>query len=337
MWAKSNTPHVVFVNPGFASDNPTGGFWSTVSLISKAAAKDVNIKLTILYAERDHIYMKNLVKQAIKLKPDYLMLVNEKGVGLDLLRATEKTDIKIFFLLNDLSPSQLAGLTQSHRQKVVGGIRPNNVAAGRLLTEKLLNAKHLRSDKLKILALQGDYVTQASIDRNVGMKRALQATSVEYEMLDTIVANWSKQQGFAIVNGFMQRGIIIDRIWAANDAIAFGANKAVKVHQQKTLVGGVNWDEPPPNTALYTSVGGHVTLGALAIIHIHDLFMKRLSSPRHSMIDIFIDDKTESSRAFITLMQQGNIDQIDFSRFSLSQPSPLPFTIANLVLASKKP
>lgn len=334
-WAKSNSPHVVFINPGFASDNPTGGFWSSVSLISKAAAKDLNIRLTTLYADRDHIYMKSLVKQAIKLNPDYLILVNEKGVGAELLRISSNAHVKVFFLLNDLPPSQLANLSKFDRQRVVGGVQPNNVAAGRLLTERLLNAPNLHGEKVKLLALQGDYVTQASIDRNKGMMKALEETNIQYELLDSIVANWSKQQGFAIVNGFMERGIIIDRVWAANDAIAFGADKAIKAHQQQTLVGGFNWDEPPTNTVLYTSVGGHVTLGALAIVQIHDLAMRKLQAPLHTMVDIFIDDKTESSQAFIKLMQQNNIDKIDFTRFSLSQSSPLAFTIANLVLASK--
>ncbi|MCC2618203.1 hypothetical protein LJ739_18245 [Aestuariibacter halophilus] len=70
---------VVFINPGHPDKDATGRFWSNVNRFMQAAATDFGIDLISLYAQRNHLLMTSLVTQIDNLKPDYVILVNEKG------------------------------------------------------------------------------------------------------------------------------------------------------------------------------------------------------------------------------------------------------------------
>ena len=337
LFASSNNPHVVFVNPGYQADNPTGNFWSNVSLFTEAAAADLDIKLTILYAQRDHIYMRELVKQGLKLKPDYLILVNEKSVGPSLMKLVARSNVNVFFLLNDLTKAQFNDLNPSEKQRVVGGVRPNNYQAGYKLALQLIASNSASSNSsYKMLALLGDHATQAALDRKQGLLDAIRDSEKSIELVDALVANWSMQNAYSIVNGFLKRNIELDVIWAANDAIAFGAQQAAIEHKKTLVIGGVNWDKSPTMLPLFISIGGHVTLGALAMVFIHDHSQSLVTRPEHRTVDIFVDDRTKSSQQFIQLMAMKKINLIDFTRFSKMHDKPLLFSIRNLVEAVEK-
>ena len=335
----AEVPNVIFINPGHDTHNSTGSFWQNVSLFGEAAAEDLGVNLTTYYAQRDHFYMRQLVKQAIKQSPDYLILVNEKSVGLSMLKQLQKSDVKVFFLLNDLTEKQYTRVPRRVRDRVIGGVQPNNYRAGYRLAKMLLDAQHLGPDhNYQFLALLGDHATQASTDREMGMLDALRASSVTYQLVDSPVANWSSELGFNLVNSLLTRELAVDLIWAANDAIAFGAQKAVRSHEKQSLIGGVNWDEPPEGSPLYVSVGGHVTLAGLALVYIYDFHHGKIAKPQHWVAEIFADNRTEFSQSFIELLSSGKVSEIDFRQFSLKwAENPRSYNIENLVLASQRP
>ena len=82
---EANGPKVVFINPGNVNGDSTGLFWSDVSRFMNATADDLDVELTNIYADRDHIKMKQLANEAISYNPDYFIVVNEKGAGLRLV------------------------------------------------------------------------------------------------------------------------------------------------------------------------------------------------------------------------------------------------------------
>jgi hypothetical protein len=86
---------VVFVNPGYENENPTGNFWSNVTHFMDAAANDLNIELVTIYAQRNRILMANLTEKIIAHSPDYVILVNEKGVAFSLVKQISTHDIPI--------------------------------------------------------------------------------------------------------------------------------------------------------------------------------------------------------------------------------------------------
>mgnify|MGYP002750610294 CR=1 FL=1 len=75
---------VTFINPGVSDiSHPTGGFWYNVGSFMRAAAKDLNIELEILYAERNHLKIIEIVQEVAnrKEKPDFLIIENEMRQG----------------------------------------------------------------------------------------------------------------------------------------------------------------------------------------------------------------------------------------------------------------
>src|SRR5215470_10349387 len=66
---------VTFINPGISDiNNPTGGFWLSVSAFMQAAAQELNMDLDVMYSERNHILMQQQAVEVAsrKIHPDYL-------------------------------------------------------------------------------------------------------------------------------------------------------------------------------------------------------------------------------------------------------------------------
>ncbi len=222
---------VIFINPGFSNtenaQNSTGNFWFDVSKIMQNAATDLDVTLTIKYANRNHILMKELIQQAINDKPDYLILVNEKNVTSKYLSKIDSKHVPIYFLLNRPSPASL-DMLRKNGTNIVGSITPNNRVAGKSLMQQLYKKfTNKTTTSAHILALLGDYATPASIMRTQGLMDFLTQTP-QVTLTAKEVANWSEQEGFTKTLAYMQQAPEINIIWCANDAIAFGAKRALK-------------------------------------------------------------------------------------------------------------
>ena len=88
---------VTFINPGISDiNNPTGGFWLSVSAFMQAAAQDLNMDLEVLYSERNHILMQYQAVEVASRKthPDYLIVVNEKLAAGKMIEVADAAGIK---------------------------------------------------------------------------------------------------------------------------------------------------------------------------------------------------------------------------------------------------
>lgn len=329
---------VTFINPGHPEGDQTGNFWSRVSQFMQAAADDLNIQLNIVYAERNHIVMKSLLSEVSAMQPDYIILVNEKGVADDMLAPCLNLDIPVFMLLNDFEPEELGKFTPQQRDLIIGSVKPDNFSAGRHLAEDLLvlHRQEKQASAITFYALNGDYTTPAAQDRNAGLMSVLE-NSPDIELIDSTVANWSKQQAFVKTKGILTRQNI-DIIWAANDPMAFGAKQAMRSTGNKfALIGGINWGMDQQEFPLDVSYGGHLTLGAKALIMLHDYHYKVLSGEeRYQVVDIFRRGTPEQIKQFNQLFQADNLNRIDFTLFSATENYPLTFSIDNLMLLSSQ-
>ncbi|MEW6983115.1 ABC transporter substrate-binding protein [Colwelliaceae bacterium 6471] len=328
---------VVFLNPGYPDQNTTGKFWSNVTQFMTAAADDLDIELVTIYAFRNHILMKSLVEEIAAEKPQYVILVNEKGIALNIMRQIATHNIPTFMLLNTFNDKDYSLLSTPEKSLLIGSVIPDNYIAG----NKLLNGLFQQYESLQdnnnnnssrnLLALQGDYTTPASLAREQGMKDAIQAIK-SINIVDSTVANWSKQQAYQKVKGILQRKRI-DLIWAGNDAMAFGAKKAVEelTLEYPVVIGGINWDVDDPHYPTNLSFGGHVTLGALALAMLRDIDSNNLPlNERHQVVDIFESSSTPYSNLFKTRLKQHQLEYYDFAKFSYSSTNKLPFTIENI-------
>jgi len=334
---------VVFLNPGHPERNQTGSFWHNVTLFMKAAAKDLNIELVTIYAYRNHILMKSLVDKIINQHPEYVILVNEKGIALNIIKQVARYNVPMFMLLNTLSNEDLSHLSDKEHNLLKGSVIPDNFIVGKKLVKGLIkhyqtkNSEVTKSRSIHLLALQGDYSTPAALERKRGMAESLQNYS-NVELIDSTVANWSKQTAYQKVKGILHHKRI-DVIWAANDAMAFGAKKAVLEAKlaYPVTIGGVNWDVDDPQYPIDLSFGGHVALGALSLALLRDNHEKNLAlNQKHQIIDIFESSETPHSQLFKERLTGNQLDLYDFSRFNNSSGNRLAFTIENLQKSSTR-
>lgn len=319
---------ITFINPGFEQSNPTGPFWHEVSQFMQAAANDFDILLNIEYANRNHILMKSLISDALLQSPDFLILVDEKGITTEyLLTLNSISSTAIYYLLNSPDDKELTRLN-NHGYNILGSLTPDNFQAGSELASSLTSLSN--SASINLLALEGDYSTTASLERSNGLHFAVK-NDHNVTLIDSSVANWSKQQGYLKALGLLKRHPSINAIWCANDAIAKGAIKALLEldKRSKVKVGAINWSQP--DNGIDIEIGGHVTLGALTMVKLYDIHSgKAPLEAAHLKIPIFTK-KNKSAMQLLKILKNNTFNKLDFKRFSKSAKEPLPFTISNLV------
>ncbi len=326
---------VVFINPGHPQGDSTGAFWAGVNRFMVAAANDLDLELSTLFARRDHILMKRLANDVHKLKPDYIIIVNEKGVGVDLVRAIAKHNIPIFTLLNSFTKQELDKLTEQQKSLLIGSLVPDNYLAGKGLLADLYELHENKPTSAKpyqLLALRGDYRSAAALDRVKGLHDYLTEND-NIHLFDSSVANWSEQQAYKKVKGLLQRHSI-DIIWAANDPMAYGASRAVKEAglTGKVTIGGFNWDALDKDYPIDASYGGHVTLGAKALVMLNDYQAGLLSRCEMKVKqNIFQLNNNQDLEHFLANTKRTNIEAFDFSRFSKAHKKTAEFQLDTFI------
>lgn len=330
---KAENIKVVFLNPGHPSGDDTGFFWSSVNRFMEAAAEDLDIELTTLFAQRDHILMKQMAKEVVQYQPDYAIVVNEKGAGLSVVQELAAHNIPILMLLNGFTNGELESLSVNKRKLILGSLIPNNFLVGQKLLADLFAIHQDRlpsgvNKKLNVLALQGDYRSAAALERKRGMESFINDTP-QLVLVDTPVAHWSKDEAYRKVKGIL-RYRNVDIIWAANDPMAIGARKAILESglPHVVTIGGINWDRRGEILDIDVSYGGHVTLGAKAMVMLHDYHFQAISRCEMTVkIDIFVSDNGQRLDKFLANTTDIALDSFDFSQFSKRASHPIAYDV----------
>jgi len=333
-YSQAEKPSVLFINPGKTGEV----FWDMVSNFMMAAAHDLNLDAKIVYAERDHLKMIDLAKEAVQSDspPNYMILVNEKLAAGRMLDEIPPS-IKIVLLNNTLSVEQINryGKPRETVSNWIAHIYPNHEKAGYDIAQSIISAqqssKQLKSiKKIGLLAIGGSRATTASSLRLSGLQRALR----EYpnvELQQTIHSQWRRDKAESQIYGLIRRWPDTQLIWAANDPMALGAIDAVikrnKRPGENIFVGGLNWStealEKIVNGTMVTSIGGHFMQGAWAMVLIHDyhkgLDFKDLGFEFTAPMTVI--DQTNVAR-YLEIFGDQNWDKIDFKKFSRWENKP---------------
>jgi ABC-type sugar transport system substrate-binding protein len=324
----SERPRVMFVNPGRSDEV----FWDMVSNFMAAAARDLNIDLEVVTAERDHLKMVELALQAAASDnpPDYMILVNEKlaaGKMLDELPAS----IKLMLLNNNLSAQQADkfGVPRQKKENWIASIYPNHEKAGYDIGTTIIAAAGQAgypaiAENLGLLAIGGNRATPASVQRMAGLHRAM-AARTDIHLYQTIHSQWRRDKAQSQMSGLLRRWPETRLIWAANDPMALGAmDAAIKRGRkpgQDVFIGGLNWSgealERVRDGSMTASVGGHFMQGGWLMVLIHDFHAGRdfadigveFTAPM-SVID------TKNVEPYLAAFGDQDWDRIDFLRFS---------------------
>jgi ABC-type sugar transport system substrate-binding protein len=325
---------VTFINPGISDPiDPTGGFWLSVSSFMRAAAEQLDIDLEIIYSERDHIRMQQQAREVAErsVLPDYLIVVNEKLAADEMVKTADRAGLKVFVMLNSFESDQAEemGPPRKKYKNWIGSLLPDNNIAGSLVTQQIIDEATRRSaswnGRLKLFAIAGDPVTQASVQRVEGLRK----TVSEYagvELQQVFIGEWRQDIARQQTQIALLRYPETRAIWAANDPMAEGAIEGALEEKRQPgkdiFIGGVNWDAPAltriKNGSLAVSVGGHFMTGGWTLVLLYDYHHGR----------DFADEGPALQRQIFGILNRNNIDvflnkfgdrnwnKVDFSRFS---------------------
>lgn len=280
----AKTLDVVFLDPG-KHDEP---FWSNYVRFMQAAAPQLDIRLEVIVAERNHVLQLQQGREVLARAhlPDYLIVVNEKRVAEVLLKEADAHHVPTLLahVRLDADQAKLLGAPRSKLKHWIGQIESDNVASGQRSAQALFE---LTLPRLKrqattphLLVLNGVMATVAAPDRRQGLLAAL-PTGAEQLKWQELELDWSRDAARSSVSRSLSLQPDINLIWAANNAMAMGAIDAVKALGRQPgkdiwIAGaalGVVADEAAAvkSGELAATVGGQYLNGAFGLVMLRDL------------------------------------------------------------------
>lgn len=342
---------VVFINPGFAGH----GFWHDVASTMSAAADQLGFELEIFYSDRQWIKMVRNAEAVINGsdKPDFLILVNEYQEGARLLAMADEAGIPTLMLLNSLTSEQrgIYGASDGKLGNWIASIIPDNEIAGYEMAKSLVpvtsNQEKSGFTPIPLLTLAGDNNTPASTSRLEGLDRAL----TEFPQLQEqrrISVNWSEQEAYKRTRLWLESGEHFGAVWAANDAIALGAIKAIREAGLQpgadVRIAGVNWTEEGiqhvMNGEMTLTHGGHFLAGGWAIVMLYDIIRgDRLNNRTEVRFPMTAINQINAAD-YVKHFGSRQWSRIDFKKFSLTHAKnqkEYQFTLDKLTQSLRQP
>lgn len=284
--ASGATARVAFLCPGKRGEP----YWDMISESMRSAARQLNLSLEIVYAERNYRLMQTLGFGLIlhESPPQFLILANYENAGAPLLEAADVVGVHTLLVSSNLLPADLKRLG-GPREKLtnwIGSLIPDiEVSGARMARHLIAGARQLRlqsSDgKIHLLAINGEEQTPTSIDRQRGLEHVV-AAEPDVVIDRVLYGYWNAQDAEVLTTRYLRwasrRGIRVAGVWAGNDPMAFGASKALRAAGLApgvdTLLVGLNWSqqavrEVQDGTMLLTD-GGHFLLGLWSLIMLRD-------------------------------------------------------------------
>lgn len=322
---------VAFIDPGKSDEI----YWVTAARAMQAAAKSLGMRLEVQYAERDHLrtieIARSIAARPAAARPDYVIITNDNGTGLEQLRVLDAAGIRTLFAYSTIPPSdrrEIGGPRERYRHWL-GSIEPHAEQAGELTARALLAAARsgrtpAATGKLQVVVLAGDRATPSSTRRDAGMMSVF-AADPDVEVMQVVYAGWSREKAEEQAEWLFGRYPEARIVWAANDLMAFGAMRAWE--KRGGHPGGDAWfsgiNTSPEALKDVTSgrlsalAGGHFIAGAWALVMLSDYARGRdfasegldLDRPMFTLFDA-------GKAARFTQLYGENFERIDFRRYS---------------------
>jgi ABC-type sugar transport system substrate-binding protein len=274
---------------GFINPTVPPAFWDLLSTAMRAAAAQLDIHVDIRNHDRSREKAIALAKEFAAQQPplDYLIATNDLDVAVDIVTIADAANLKVILLNNDIDPKEWSkyGEPRTKFKSWLGSLIPDHEGAGYgIATAVLTEAARVKTNRpLRVLALAGDTMTQASNDRVLGLKRGIDVVTKllgpsSVELVEVRNLDWTAKTAEADVREFVKSGPRIDALWAANDPMALGGMTALRdanyIPGKTVLVGGLNWSQDAVDKILAGEMvvthGGHFLLGAWAMVVLRD-------------------------------------------------------------------
>jgi len=322
---------IVFINPGKSDEV----YWVTAAHAMQSAARDLGMKLEVLYAERDHTrpieFAREVASRPAGRRPDFAILSNDYATGAEMLKVLDAAGIKTFFAFSTIPVAERSatGLPRGKYKGWLGSLEPHAEDAGyltaRALIAKARNAGARAGDgRLHMIAIAGDRTTPSSIRRNEGMQRAV-AEAGDTVVDQVVYAGWARDKAAEQGEWLFARYPEAKLVWAGNDLMAFGAMEAYEkrggVPGQGAFFSGVNTSKEAMDALrdgkLTALAGGHFICGAWAVVMLYDYSHGRDFRDEGLELDrpMFTNFDAKSAAAFLERYGE-DFDRVGFRRFS---------------------
>lgn len=324
---------VVFINPGKSDEI----YWVTAARAMQAAARSLDIQLTVLFAERDHLrqiaFARQLAARPQAQRPDYVIMSNDYAIGMELLRILDGAGIKTFFAYSsiyDARERSQAGAPRERYRGWLGSLEPRAEEAG-YLTARALIAQGSKAGaraadgKLHLIALAGDRSTPTSILRNEGMHRAV-AEAGDVVLDQEVYAAWNRDKAIVQSEWLFQRYPDARLVWAGSDQMAFGAMQSWEKRGgqpgRDAWFGAINTSkealEAVQSGRLTALAGGHFIAGAWSLLMLYDYHHGRDFSDEGLELkqSMFILFSAADAARFQARFGDLDFGAVDFRRYS---------------------
>ena len=191
-------------------------------------AKDMGMELVVLDSQNDPA-------QELANVEDLLT----QGVSLILINPTDSDAVGNAIIAANNKNVPVVTLDRGANQgEVVSHIASDNVAGGVMAGEHIVS---LLGGKGKVVELEGIAGTSAARDRGQGFNDAIAGT--EIEVVAKQVADFDRTQGLSVMENILQAQPEIDAVFAHNDEMALGAQKAIEASGREIIIVGFDATE----------------------------------------------------------------------------------------------
>ena len=186
-------------------------------------AKDMGMELVVLDSQNDPA-------QELANVEDLLT----QGVSLILINPTDSDAVGNAIIAANNKNVPVVTLDRGANQgEVVSHIASDNVAGGVMAGEHIVS---LLGGKGKVVELEGIAGTSAARDSGQGFNDAIAGT--EIEVVAKQVADFDRTQGLSVMENILQAQPEIDAVFAHNDEMALGAQKAIEASGREIIIVG---------------------------------------------------------------------------------------------------
>ena len=157
-----------------------------------------------------------------------------QGVSIILINPTDSDAVGNAIIAANNKNVPVITLDRGANQgEVVSHIASDNVAGGVMAGEHIIS---LLNGTGKVVELEGIAGTSAARDRGQGFNDAIAGTDIE--VVAKQVADFDRTQGLSVMENILQAQPEIDAVFAHNDEMALGAQKAIEASGREIIIVG---------------------------------------------------------------------------------------------------
>lgn len=269
-------------------------YWQKVYAVTQAAAKSLDIELTIIEGQGHRIYQSEVISSLLKkesFQPELLIFHAYALTAYDTFRQLEAAQIPFvtvssFAINNNVPDKNALGVPQQNFKYWLAEHAIDDKQGGAQLANSLINQaiqKKVTSNldgesQLKLLALSGDLIHE-SLLRSEGVSESAELKS-NVVLVQDISANWLYESAKQMFKALYVRHKGIDIVWASSDVMARGALQGAielsLVPNQDIFIGGFDWDSDAlaliEQEKINASAGGQFYNIAWLLVKVYDHF-----------------------------------------------------------------